>query len=71
MFFDICPDHLTNEELKGYFLQLVNTKSWSAVKMSRNAIQFFYKHVLDRPWEWVNIVERSRYAAEKRILSHT
>ena len=57
VFFDTCPDALTASELKGYFLSLVETKSWSAVKIARNAIQFFYRHVLNQPWDWIPIVK--------------
>jgi integrase/recombinase XerD len=57
MFFDTCPDALTAAELKAYFLSLVETKSWSAVKIARNAIQFFYRHVLNKPWDWLPIVK--------------
>ena len=57
VFFDTCPDALTAAELKGYFLSLVETKSWSAVKIARNAIQFFYRHVLNKPWDWIHIVK--------------
>jgi integrase/recombinase XerD len=57
VFFDTCPDALTAAQLKGYFLSLVETKSWSAVKIARNAIQFFYRHVLNKPWDWIPIVK--------------
>jgi integrase/recombinase XerD len=56
-YFNLCPDHLTTEDLKIYFIYLVEHKSWSLVKISRNAIQFFYKHVLGHPWQWIDIVK--------------
>jgi site-specific recombinase XerD len=57
VFFDTCPDTLTAAQLKTYFLSLVQAKSWSAVKIARNAIQFFYRHVLNKPWDWIPIVK--------------
>ena len=57
VFFDTCPDTLTAAQLKAYFLSLVQTKSWSAVKIARNAIQFFCRHVLNKPWDWIPIVK--------------
>jgi len=57
VFFDTCPDTLTAAQLKAYFLSVVQTKSWSAVKIARNAIQFFYRHVLDKSWDWIPIVK--------------
>lgn len=68
-YFDCCPDHLTAEQLKSYFLELVSTRSWSAVKVARNAIQFFYKRVLDRPWEWIDIVKPPRVQPLQDVLS--
>jgi len=68
-FFDKCPDKLTIEELKTYFLYLVEHKSWSHVKITRCAIQFFYTHVLKRPWTWVDIVKPPKVQALQDVLS--
>lgn len=68
-YFDTCPDQLTTEQLKVYFLYLVEHKSWSMVKITRNAIQFFYKHILKRPWQWVNIVKPPKVQALQDVLS--
>jgi site-specific recombinase XerD len=56
-FFDCCPDHLTTDDLKRYFAQLIASHSWSTVKLDRNGLQFFYRHVLNQNWEWLNIVK--------------
>lgn len=56
-YFDHCPDTLTKSQLKSYFSHLVDTRSWSHVKIVRNGLQFFYKHVLERQWDWINIVK--------------
>lgn len=55
-FFGADLDHLTPEDLKEYFSHLVTTHSWSTVKADRCGLQFFWKHVLNRDWAWVNIV---------------
>jgi integrase/recombinase XerD len=55
-----CPDNLTANELKGYFAALVKSHSWSTVKLDRNGIQFYYRHVLHRPWDWVDIIKPPR-----------
>ena len=68
-YFDTCPDQLTTEQLKGYFLELVEQKSWSSVKIARNAIQFFYKHVLERPWQWVNIIKPPKVLSLQDVLT--
>ena len=69
VFFDRCPDDLTKDELKIYFAHLVETRSWSAVKSARNAIQFAYKHILNQPWEWVDIVKPPKTQAIPDVLS--
>lgn len=56
-FYDLCPDRLTQDHLKEYFSSLVKTHSWSTVKVDRNGLQFFYKHILDKDWKWVDIVK--------------
>ncbi len=56
-YFDRCPDKLTNKELNEYFDWLVQERSWSTVKVDRNGLQFFYKHVLGKQWQWVDIVK--------------
>jgi len=56
-YFDRCPDDLTAEELKAYFAALLETHSWSTIKLDRCGLQFFYHHVLDKQWEWVDIVK--------------
>ena len=66
---DRCPDDLTADELKDYFLDLVASYSWSTVKLDRNGIQFFYRHVLDKPWDWVNIVNPPKVRSLPDILT--
>ena len=56
-FFDRCPDDLTLDQLKDYFTALVKSHSWSTVKIDRNGLQFFYHHVLNQQWVWVDIVK--------------
>ncbi len=68
-YFDRCPDDLTADELKDYFASLVASHSWSTVKLDRNGIQFFYRHVLDKPWDWVSIVKPPRVRSLPDILT--
>lgn len=56
-FFDCPPDVLNQEQFEAYFEALVSTHSWSTVKVDRNGLQFFYKHVLKKEWNWVEIVK--------------
>ena len=68
-YFDVCPDQLTTEQLKQYFLALVHSHSWSSVKIDRNAFQFFYHHVLNKQWEWVNIVKPPKVQPLQDVLA--
>ncbi len=56
-YFDRCPDTLTTQDLKQYFHALIQTHSWSTVKLDRNGLQFFYRYTLDKKWQWLNIVK--------------
>jgi len=67
--FDCCPDQLTLEQREQYFADLVESHSWSTVKIDRNGLQFFWKHVLKREWEWVNIVKAPRVQSLPDILT--
>ncbi len=56
-YFDCCPGTLSKDQLKTYFYYLVENYSWSLVKITRNSLQFYYKHVLDKDWVWIDIVK--------------
>jgi len=56
-FFDKAPDTLTTADLKQYFNSLIQTHSWSTIKLDRNGLQFFYRYTLNKQWEWLSIVK--------------
>ena len=66
---DRCPDRLSADELKDYFSSLVQSHSWSTVKLDRNGLQFFYTHVLNKKWDWVNIVKPPQVRSLPDILT--
>lgn len=68
-FLDCCPDQLTQEQLAAHVDALVASHSWSTVKVDRNGLQFFYEHVLKRPWTWVDIVKPPQVRALPDILT--
>lgn len=68
-YFDQCPDTVTTEQLKQYFLALVESHSWSSVKIDRNAFQFFFKQVLNKEWTWINIVKPPRVQPLQDVLA--
>jgi integrase/recombinase XerD len=68
-YFDCCPDQLTLEQREEYFAKLVESHSWSTVKIDRVGLQFFWKHVLELDWEWVNIVKAPKIHTLPDILT--
>ncbi|MDA1372335.1 MAG: site-specific integrase [Proteobacteria bacterium] len=68
-FFDLCPDRLTPNHFKAYFDSLVKSHSWSTVRIDRNGLQFFYKHVLNKQWDWIAIVKPPQKKVLPDILS--
>ncbi|WP_445364831.1 phage integrase N-terminal SAM-like domain-containing protein [Microbulbifer sp. ANSA003] len=56
--FNACPDKISTDKLEQYFSELVDSHSWSTVKVDRNGLQFFWKHILKREWRWLGIVTK-------------
>jgi integrase len=67
--FDCCPDRLTQEQLEAHFDALIASHSWSTVKVDRCGLQFFYEHVLRKPWGWVQMVKAPQERNLPDILS--
>ena len=67
--FDCCPDQLTPDQLERYFSDLVETHSWSTVKIDRLGLQFFWKHVIQAKWEWIKIIKPPKVHTLPDILT--
>jgi len=67
--FDCCPDQLTPDQLEKYFSDLVESHSWSTVKIDRNGLQFFWKHVLQTKWDWIKIIKPPKVYTIPDILT--
>ena len=67
--FDCCPDKLTKEQLENYFGDLVESHSWSTVKIDRLGLMFFWKHVLELDWQWLDIVKPPKVKSIPDILT--
>ncbi len=68
-YFDCCPDKLEPEHLEDYFADLVESHSWSTVKIDRVAFQHFWKFVLKKEWKWVDIVKPPKIKTIPDILT--
>jgi len=55
--FDCLPEQLTPDNLKDYFSTLVDSHSWSTVKIDRLGLQFYWRHILNKDWQWIDIVK--------------
>ena len=55
--YDCVPDQLSVEQLEIYFAALVDSHSWATVRVDRNGLQFFWRYVLKRNWDWVEIIK--------------
>lgn len=67
--FDCCPDALDPDELAEYFAELVESHSWSTVKVDRYGLQFFYRYVLKQEFQWAELVRPPKVRALPVTLS--
>lgn len=68
-YFDRLPEQVTKDELKLYLADIVDTKSWSTVKVDRNGLMFFWEYVLNKKWDWVKIVKPPRVRSLPDVLT--
>ena len=55
-YFSHQVDALTQDQLVDYFTQLLNSHSWSGVKLDLYGLKFFTVHVLRKPWVMPNFI---------------
>ena len=67
--YQCCPDQLSVEQLEAYFAELVAARSWSTVKVDRNGLQFFWQHILERDWAWLQIIKPPKIQSLPDILT--
>jgi integrase/recombinase XerD len=48
---------LSEEQLTDYFSDLLESHSWSAVKLDLYGLKFYYAHVLHKPWENIDLIK--------------
>lgn len=68
-FFDCQVDNLTTDQLLDYFNELLDARSWSAVKLDLYALKFFYTHVLKKPWNDIPLIKPPKTSKIPDILS--
>lgn len=84
-YFEYRLDDLSEPQLSDYFSELLESHSWSSVKLDLYGLKFFYTYVLNKPWPAFNLIkppkvqrlpdivtveEAGRLFAMTRILSY-
>ena len=67
--FDCCPERLSVEQMEVYFSALVDSHSWSTVKVDRIGLQFFWRYTLKLDWRWLEIIKPPQVRSLPDILS--
>lgn len=68
-YFDCRIDNLSTDQLIDYFTELLDSHSWSAVKLDLYGLKFFYTRVLDKTWEDIPLVKPPKTTRIPDILS--
>ena len=78
-------DDLGEQQLTDYFTGLIESHSWSTVKLDLYGLKFYYEHVLKKPWvapglikpprtqrlpDIVTVAEAQRLIAATQVLSY-
>ncbi|MFQ5560036.1 MAG: phage integrase N-terminal SAM-like domain-containing protein [Nitrospinota bacterium] len=56
-YFDKQINDLSEQQLLDYFSELLQTHSWSTVKLDLYGLKFFYTHVLRKAWVDINLIK--------------
>jgi len=68
-YFDCRIDDLTTDQLLDYFHELLDSHSWSAVKLDLYGLRFFYTNVLGKTWTGLPLVKPPKTKRIPDILS--
>jgi integrase/recombinase XerD len=68
-YFDCRIDNLTPDQLLDYFNELLDSHSWSAVKLDLYGLKFFYTRVLDKTWNDIPLIKPPKTTRIPDILS--
>jgi site-specific recombinase XerD len=68
-YFDCRLENLTSDQLLDYFHDLLQTRSWSAVKLDLYGLKFFYTNVLKKNWQDIPLVKPPKTTRIPDIVS--
>lgn len=67
--FDYDLTHLSFDQLTDYFTDLLDSHSWSAVKLDLYGLKFFYTHVLKKEWVDIPLIKAPKTSRIPDILT--
>lgn len=62
-------DALTRDQLTTYFAWLLAERSWSTLKHDKYGLQFYYQHVLGKPWPGADLVKAPKVSRLPDVLT--
>jgi integrase len=68
-YFDCKVDNMTTDQLLDYFNDLLDKRSWSAVKLDLYGLKFFYTKVLGKTWEDIPLIKPPKTTRIPDVLS--
>ena len=68
-YFDYDLDHPSFDQLTNYFTDLLESHSWSTVKLDLYGLKFFYSHVLKKEWVDIPLVKPPKTSRIPDILT--
>jgi site-specific recombinase XerD len=68
-YFDCQIDSLTTDQLLDYFNDLLESHSWSCVKLDLYGLKFFYSRVLGKTWKDLPLIKPPKTSRIPDILS--
>ena len=68
-YFDSQLENLTQNQLLDYFHDLLQSHSWSTVKLDLYGLQFFYTNVLQKTWDHIPLIKKPKAKIIPDILT--
>jgi len=68
--FDRCPDEISDEQYHQHFLSLIDSHSWSTVRLDLAGLTFFFRHTLQQPWQGAKIVRPKAVRSLPDVISY-
>ena len=68
-YFDCRIDNLSSDQMLDYFNELLDSHSWSTVKLDLYGLKFFYTWVLNKTWDDLPLVKPPKTSRIPDVLS--